>query len=63
VIFTLATSELAHINSCGGLSKWLDTPVMVVSNVVMVLFVRGSERLDQLNNCQLLIENLQHEVG
>ena len=36
---------------------------MVVSNVVMSLCVRGSERLEQLNNCQLLIEDLQHEVG
>jgi hypothetical protein len=63
VIFTLAASEPAHSYSCGGLSKWLDTPWMVVSNVVMSLCVRGSERLEQLNNCQLLIEDLQHEVG
>jgi hypothetical protein len=63
VIFTLGASEPANNNSCGGLSKWLDTPVMVVSNMVMSLCVRGSERLDQLNNCQLLIEDLQHEAG
>ena len=63
MIFTLAASEPAHNNSCGGLSKWVDTPVIVVSNMVMSHRVRGSERLDQLNNCHLLIEDLQHEVG
>jgi hypothetical protein len=47
VIFTLVVSGPAHSNICGGLSKWLDTPVMVVSNMVMSLCVRGSERLDQ----------------
>ena len=37
--------------------------MIVVSNMVMSHCVRGSERLDQLNNCHLLIEDLQHEVG
>ena len=64
VIFTLEASEPANNNSCGGVFKLGDTPLTIVSNMVMSLCVRGSERLDQLNILNFpLAEDLQHEIG